>query len=113
MDVKVQKLPGYNIAYVRSIGPYGPAGGVQEAWNRLVRWATARDLWNSDRVCLGISHDDPRVTEPARCRLFGGWLPQSGYQPDNRLIFELYRGNFGDEATGIMTCELCVPVRSL
>ena len=161
MNVKVQNLPTRRVAYMRNIGPYGEGGGVRDLWMRLARWATARDLWTPDRICLGVSHDDPKVTEPARCRydaaivvpadfnlgsetsavnlveveggkyamsrfegtatqigrhydqFFGQWLPQSGFQPDNRLIFELYTGEFFDECTGNVICDVCLPVRPL
>jgi AraC family transcriptional regulator len=157
MDVKVETLPRYHVAYLRTIGPYGPGGAIPELWQKLARWAEARDLWTGDRICLGISHDNPKVTDPAKCRydaaivipdgfkadggvnvtdveggkyalaafvgtavdigpaydqLFGRWLPGSGYQPDNRLIFERYRGEFmGPD--GKFRCDLCLPVRPL
>jgi AraC family transcriptional regulator len=159
MDVKVETLPSYRVAYMRYIGPYAPAG-ISDLWHRMARWAGARDLWSEDRLCLGIPHDNPHVTQPAKCRydaavvvpqgftadgdvnvnvlevpggkyaisrfvgkaweigevwdrLFGEWLPQSGYQPDDRLIFELYRGQAYDAATGNFTCDVCAPVRPL
>ncbi len=49
--------------------PLRPERSVDEAWQRLVRWASARDLWTPDRICLNIAHDNPKVTEPAKCRL--------------------------------------------
>jgi AraC family transcriptional regulator len=158
MNVTVKTLPSYRVAYIRSVGPYGPSGSVGEAWQRLMRWASARDLWTADRICLGIAHDNPHVTEPAKCRhdaaivipegfktggdvnvtdvaggkyaasafvgdaraigtawdrLFGEWLPQSGYQPDHRPCFELYQGEFHDPKTNGFRCELCLPVRAL
>jgi AraC family transcriptional regulator len=157
IEIKVQTLPSWRVAYLRSVGPYGPAGGIQDTWQRLGRWAEARDLWGADRICLGISHDDPRVTDPAKCRYDAaivippkldvdgdvnvidvpggkyataafaapaneigftydqifGWLPQSGYQPDHRFIFELYRGEFHDSCTGNVICDVCLPVRPL
>ncbi|MGK4007354.1 GyrI-like domain-containing protein [Sorangium sp. So ce1036] len=158
MDVAVKALPSYHVAYIRSVGPYGPNGSVGEAWRRLMRWASARDLWTVDRICLGIAHDNPHVTEPAKCRhdaaivipegfktggdvnvtdvaggkyatsafvgdarmigvawdrLFGEWLPQSGYQPDHRPCFELYQGEFQDPKINGFRCELCLPVRPL
>ena len=158
MNVTVKTLPSYHVAYIRNVGPYGVEGGVRESWQRLARWAAARDLWTADRLCLGIAHDNPKVTEPAKCRhdaaivipdgfkadgdikvtdiaggkyaagvfvgeaseigaawdqLFGRWLPESGYQPDHRPCFELYRGEFHDPATNTFRCELCLPVRPL
>ena len=47
-------------------------------------------------------------------RMFGTWLPASGYQPDDKPALELYEKNFeSDAATGMFTCLLCVPVRPL
>jgi len=158
MNVKVQTLPSYRVAYLRTVGPYGPGLHIPLLWERLSRWAAARDLWNADKICLGISLDNPKVTDPARCRydaaivipdgfkadgdvnvtevaggkyatlafrgtaeeigayydhLFGAWLPTSGYQPDDRFIFELHRGEMFDEKTCQILCEICVPVRPL
>jgi AraC family transcriptional regulator len=157
MDVKVDTLPSYKVAYMRHIGPYG-GNEISSIWHRLARWAEARDLWTADRICLGIPHDNPRVTEPSKCRydaavvvpegfeadsdvnvvevqggkyavtrfvgkawevgqaydaVFAQWLPRSGYQPDDRLMFERYRANPYDEATGNFTCDVCAPVRPL
>ena len=158
MNVNVQTLPSYHVAYLRTVGPYGPGLHIPLLWERLARWAAARDLWNADKICLGISLDNPKVTDPARCRydaaivlpagfqadgdvnvtdvvggkyatlafrgtaeeigayydhLFGAWLPTSGYQPDDRFLFELHRGEMCDEKTGQLLCEVCVPVRPL
>jgi AraC family transcriptional regulator len=158
MDVRVETLPPYRIAYLTLVGAYGPGGDIGGLWQRLARWAQARDLWTADRICFGISHDNPHVTDPARCRydaaiavphdlrvdgdvnvaelaggkyalgrfggraeelgraydeLFGRWLPGSGFQPDNRPIFELYGANPLDEKTGRFTLDLCVPIRPL
>jgi|GEM_PF-1368482 len=157
MTVTIKSLPNYHVAYMRHTGPYGAGGGIPQLWQKLQRWAEARDLWTSDRVCLGIAIDDPMVTEPAKCRYdaavvvpadfkadsavnlldvpggkhatvaFEGssqrvaepwakvfsWLPQSGYQPDNRLGFELYVGEAWDGKTDAFRCEVCVPVRPL
>jgi AraC family transcriptional regulator len=41
-------------------------------WQRLMRWAQARELWTAERRCIGISQDDPRVTEPSKCRYDAG-----------------------------------------
>lgn len=45
--------------------------------------------------------------------LFGEWLPQSGYQPDDRPVFERYEGAAFDHATGVVRCDLCVALRPL
>jgi len=46
--------------------------------------------------------------------LCGQWLPDSGYQIDDRLPLELYPPDGAmDEATGAFECLLCLPVKRL
>jgi len=158
MNVTVKNLPAYRVAYLRNIGPYGPGSGIPDLWRRMERWASARDLWTADRLCLGIAHDDPMVTEPSKCRydaaivipagfdadggvnvadvpggkhavlefaggvqqigpawgqIYGRWLPESGYQPDDRIGFELYKGVAWDADGSHFRCDICVPIRPL
>jgi AraC family transcriptional regulator len=157
MNVKIEILPTYHVAYMRNVGPYGGQGGVPQLWPRLARWAAARGLWSSESICVGIAHDDPRVTEPDKCRydagivipadlevdasvgvldlqggtyavtefvgtpdeaprawqrFFEDWLPRSNFQLDDRLPFDKGRGGESDfSRTGLVRCELCIPVR--
>ena len=47
-------------------------------------------------------------------RVFSTWLPDSGYQPDDRPCFEVYRDDpTVDVKAGVFRCELCLPVRPL
>ena len=68
MKATIKTLPSYRVAYMRNVGPYGAEGGIPSLWNRLSTWAGERGLWTADRICLGISHDNPRVTAPDQCR---------------------------------------------
>ncbi|MBT3219747.1 MAG: AraC family transcriptional regulator [Proteobacteria bacterium] len=45
--------------------------------------------------------------------VYGGWLPQSGYQPDDRPAFELMLGSPEQHPEGKHVVEICVPVRPL
>jgi AraC family transcriptional regulator len=46
-------------------------------------------------------------------RVFASWLPGSGYQPDDRPCYELYRGDPSVDGRGTFRCELHLPVRRL
>ena len=46
-------------------------------------------------------------------RVFTGWLPGSGYEPDDRPCYELYRGDPGDNDRSLFRCDLHLPVRRL
>jgi hypothetical protein len=41
MDIRVETLPNYRIAYVRQIGPYGPAN--LQVMQELKRWAMEKN----------------------------------------------------------------------
>jgi AraC family transcriptional regulator len=42
--------------------------------------------------------------------LFGTWFPASGYQPDDKLPFEIY---YGQPKNGMLTVDICVPVKPM
>ena len=59
---------------------------------------------------VGTAHE----IEGAWDRVFAGWLPGSGYQPDDRPCYELYRGDPSvGGRPGVFRCELHLPVRRL
>jgi AraC family transcriptional regulator len=53
------------VAYLRHVGPYGQP--ISEFWQHVVYpWMVANNLL--DRPRYGISHDDPGITAPEKCR---------------------------------------------
>jgi AraC family transcriptional regulator len=155
MNVQVRSLPSFHVAYMRYVGPFG-AHGIPGLWAKLRDWMERRDLLGAE-IKLGVAHDDPDVTDPAKCRydacvvvpadfapdrwvnvadiaggkyavveftgsahdirgawerLYRSWLPDSGWEPDDRPCLEVHRGNpTVDAKAGVFCCELCVPVR--
>jgi AraC family transcriptional regulator len=55
----------------------------------------------------GTAHEIQGVWD----RVFAGWLPGSGYEPDDRPCYELYRGDPSDDDRNVFRCELHLPVR--
>lgn len=52
--------------------------------------------------------------EPAWNALLRDWLPSSGWQLDGRPMFEYYPTDSNyDPSTGVLECQLCVPVTPL
>lgn len=45
--------------------------------------------------------------------VMGGWLPDSGYQPDDRFCYEVALNNPADHPEGKILLDICVPVRPL
>lgn len=149
------------VAYLRHTGPYGEP--ISQFWqNTYYPWAAANGLLAHARY--GISHDDPGIAAPEKCRydacveidpgftpvqlgtsgpaltttipggryaslafrgpvaqmgdawaaLLRDWLPSSGLQLDARPSFEFYpRDASYDPKTGVMGCQICIPVAPL
>ncbi len=45
--------------------------------------------------------------------VYGGWLPRSGYQPDDRHCFEIYHNNPQEHPEGKHIVSICVPVKPM
>jgi AraC family transcriptional regulator len=45
--------------------------------------------------------------------LYGGWLPESGYQPDDRPCFEMYLNNPKEDPEGKHIVDIYMPVKPL
>ena len=43
----------------------------------------------------------------------GGWFPESGYQPDDRLCYELYQNDPKQHPEGKHIFDICLPVKPL
>lgn len=158
VQVKVEEMQPFHVAYVRHIGPYkGNTKLFEDLFGRLMKWAGPRDLVRPDAKVLTIYHDNPDLTDEGRLRvsacisipddttvegeigkmaiaggkyafarfklkpdqyqeawsyLMAGWLPESGYQPDDRPCFEMY-GEPSNDPTGEHTVFICLPVKPL
>lgn len=45
--------------------------------------------------------------------VMGGWLPESGYQPDDRLCYEIFHNNPKEHPENKHIVDICVPVKPL
>ncbi|MGZ9586583.1 AraC family transcriptional regulator [Paenibacillus marinisediminis] len=80
MNITLETLPTYRIAYVRQVGPYG-AANVQPM-QKLKEWAAAKNLLSDTSIILGISHDNPETTLPENCRYDACIIISDDYQID-------------------------------
>ncbi len=56
---------------------------------------------------------DPDQYEQAWNLVYGGWLPDSGYQPDERPCFELYRNDPKTHPENKCIVDICVAVKPM
>ncbi|HZH63091.1 MAG TPA: GyrI-like domain-containing protein [Metabacillus sp.] len=81
MNIKVECLPKYRIAYMRQTGPYGPNN--IHVMRRLKEWAKENKLLTESAIVLGISQDDPNTTVPESCRFDACIVISNDYQIDD------------------------------
>jgi AraC family transcriptional regulator len=67
MKPKFMELNPMKVIYVNSIGPYD-GKGTDEAWQKVCTFADKKGLFGRSNDFIGISYDDPAVTEPAKLR---------------------------------------------
>ena len=77
------------------------------------KWVNVVDL-PGGKVAVSQFMGGAHEISEAWNQVFSAWLPESGYQPDDRPCVEVYRGHAGvDGKPGVFRCELCLPVRPL
>ena len=83
MNIKIEMLPKYRIAYMRQIGPYG-SDNIQ-LMQQLKKWAITRNLLTESSIILGIAHDTPDVTLPEKCRYDACIVLTDDYELENSI----------------------------
>ncbi|EDU38636.1 AraC family transcriptional regulator [Clostridium sporogenes] len=96
MDINIEMIPSYKIAYIRRTGPYG-SENVQ-IMEQLKNWAREKNLFNENSIILGIAQDNPKFTESKDCRYDTCLVVSDEFKVDNKYI------NFGKTMRG----EYCV-----
>ena len=51
--------------------------------------------------------------EEAWNTMMAGWLPDSGFQPDDRLCYEIYKNDPNSHAQGKHLVDICIPIKPL
>ena len=91
LPVRVTEMPGYRVAYARTIGPYG-LKTAEPAFVQLLQWARPRGLINEKTLILGVLRNDPDITPVDKC-IFDACItiPESE-KSDGRINVQFLRG---------------------
>ena len=65
MKVEIKKIKPLHVAFMRHVGPYAEVGAT---WDKLLPILGKEGLLGGDAMFVGICHDDPEVTAPAKLR---------------------------------------------
>lgn len=83
MKPEIRFVEDQKVLFVRRTGPYDVAAA--EAWKTLMRHAFWRMLFNRDTKIIGISHDDPEVTEQSKLRYDACMTVKGDVKPKGEL----------------------------
>ncbi|SEN30002.1 DNA gyrase inhibitor GyrI [Terribacillus saccharophilus] len=92
MNMKIETISTYRIAYFRRVGPYGAAN--YQTMQRLKEWAAAEKLLTDTSIILGISQDNVETTDPQNCRYDAALVVPKDFQDDLALIGKLRGGKY-------------------
>jgi AraC family transcriptional regulator len=79
-DVRVASLPGFRIAYIRSLSPYD-IGPVLAMWQRFARLVDGFRLMAPDSIGISLPRDNQHITAPVHFRLDVGMVVDSSFMP--------------------------------
>ena len=88
-STRLTELHDIEVAFLRNIGPYGEIDGGM--WGRVRDRLRELDR-SADGLPVGISHDDPYITPPERCRFDAGWTIEAPLPPECGLGQETVPG---------------------
>lgn len=94
MNIQIEKIPSYRIAYIRRIGAYGEDN--VKTMEKLKVWAKSNNLLNGKSIILGIAQDNPNITKPENCRYDTCFVVDESYlNHDNDVRFtHISGGNY-------------------
>ena len=83
MKFRVETFPDYRIAYMRRVGPYGPAN--IEIMEKLKKWAKEKNLLESATL-FAIPQDNPETTLPENCKFDSCIVISTNYPVDDSVL---------------------------
>ncbi len=89
MQVEIKQLKPMRVAFMRHTGPYGEVG---ETWDRFLTFMGKDGYLAGNPMMLGICHDDPEVTPPAKIRYDACLAVDESFQPTGDIGVQSIEG---------------------
>ena len=81
---KIKEVKPVKVIFIQVIGSYGdPAVG--EAWQRLLKFVKEKRLFSFGMASLGLSHDDPNITDEEKCRYDACFTVKKDVKPEGEI----------------------------
>jgi AraC family transcriptional regulator len=85
LNVRIEELPPWRIAYVKHMKGYGDSTGIGDAFETLFCWAGPRGFMGPDTKILGLALDNPDITPKDKCRYYACVVVNERAEPDGRV----------------------------
>jgi len=70
LSLRICKISSKHVLYIRIMDEYGSPEVYSNAWRKLYTYSVLNNLFNESSESLGISFDDPSVTDSGKCRFY-------------------------------------------
>jgi AraC family transcriptional regulator len=87
---KTKVLKDKKVIYIQRIGNYNDTAG--NAWDKVCAYAKEKRLFGMSTEFIGLSHDDPTVTEPEKCRYEACIAVSKEVKPEGEVGFKVIPG---------------------
>ncbi|MBI4646571.1 MAG: helix-turn-helix domain-containing protein [Bacteroidia bacterium] len=91
LKTKIKELNDKKVVFIQSIGEYSSVK-TGETWDKLMSYAKKNRLFGWKTECLGISHDDPSITEADKCRYDACLVVTKDVKPDGEVGVKTIQG---------------------
>ncbi len=86
MEIKpvIKNIDAKKVIYIQVIDAYG-SEKTSQAWEKICSFMKEKKLFSFGMECIGISHDDPSITEPEKCRYDSCLTVKQDLKPDGEV----------------------------
>ena len=85
LDVRIEDVPAWRVAYVKHMKGYGDSAGIGDAFETLFCWAGPRGFMGPDMRVLGMALDNPDITPQDKCRYYACVVVNERAEADGRV----------------------------
>ena len=86
---EIKTIEPRKIIYVQAIGAYKDVGPT---WEKLCSWAGKKGLFGKENEFIGISHDDPHITETEKLRYDACLTVRQDVKPEGEIGVKIIEG---------------------
>ncbi len=88
---RIKVIDNKKVVYVQTIGKYGDED-ISKAWDKITGFVRKNKLFSWKFEGIGISYDDPRITEEEKCRYEACIAVSHEVKPEGEIGFKIIEG---------------------